>query len=283
MARHDAVRRVTLRFLVAVVACTLSVASFASVHVPCKSGQKPVQKGSAVCTPLPAAKSKTTAKAPARTLAKAKNTVRGKATSRTRAHAKATVRGKAATKTKAGARVVSSAAVIATTPTAFELPPSQAIVDCGSTQILAQGGAAQCPMLSTPKGSTLVTQPQANPGTACFAALAGSHASRQLASRVPFLTGSAATPQALVNTGVPNKMEKQELGSVMAGYSMCLDMAANWRKQTYAPAVVTVLDAYWHTAQSILGELATGKRTFGDAAKAIAENDQVYKGQIGTL
>jgi hypothetical protein len=78
-------------------------------------------------------------------------------------------------------------------------------------------------------------------------------------------------------------MEKEELGSVMAGYSMCLDMASSWRKQTYAPAVVSALDAYWHTAQSILKELATGKRTYGDAARAIAENDQTYKGQIGTL
>jgi hypothetical protein len=100
---------------------------------------------------------------------------------------------------------------------------------------------------------------------------------------VPFLSASAASPEALANRAVPNRNEKQELGSVIAGYGMCLDMAASWRSQTYGPAVVNMLDAYWHEAQSILNELARGKRSFGDAARAIAENDKAYRDRIGKM
>ncbi len=272
-------KNMTLRGLVFIAACTLCVASFASVHVPCKSGQKPVQKGVALCTP--AAKNRVAAKTPVRTLARAKTTTRGKAAPRTLVHSKLTGRGKVANRTKAGARVAYSAAIIAMAPTVSEMPQSTAIVDCESTQILAQGGAAQCPALAMPNGSATLTQ--TNPGTSCFAALSESHATRQLASKVPFLSGSAASPEVLANSAVPNRMEKEELGSVMAGYSVCLDMAASWRRQAYTPAVVNALNAYWHTAQSILSELATGKRTYGDAARAIADNDQAYKRKIDAL
>lgn len=125
--------------------------------------------------------------------------------------------------------------------------------------------------------------PQANPGTACFAALGASNAARHLSTRVPFLSYSTASPQALAKGSLPNKMERQKLGSLIAGYGMCLDMAASWRRETYAPAVVAALDAYWRSAQSILNELAGAKRSFGDAAKAIAENDKAYKDRIDTL
>jgi hypothetical protein len=43
------------------------------------------------------------------------------------------------------------------------------------------------------------------------------------------------------------------------------------------------LDAYWLDAKLILGELAGGKRNFGDAAKAIADSDLSYRKQIGNL
>jgi hypothetical protein len=129
----------------------------------------------------------------------------------------------------------------------------------------------------------LPTLSPSNPGTACFAALSASNASRQLSARVPFLSDSAASPEALANRAVPNKLEKQKLGSVIAGYGMCLDMAAAWRKEAYVPALVSALNAYWHAAQTILSELAGGKRTFGDAALAIAESDNAYKIQIANL
>ena len=163
------------------------------------------------------------------------------------------------------------------------LPPIAVDVDCGSTQSILQGGVAQCPATASPSGSVLPTLPQANPGTACFAALAGSNASRQLASRVPFLSASAVSSEVLANRGLPNRMEKEELGSVIAGYGMCLDMAASWRRETYAPAVVQALDAYWLATQSILGELAGGRRSFGDAAQAVAESDKAYKAQLGAM
>ncbi len=173
--------------------------------------------------------------------------------------------------------------VAVTTQVAAELAPVSANADCESTQTLAQGGAALCLAAAAPNASVLSPAALANPGTACFAALAGSNASRQLASRVPFLSASAASSAALANRGLPNRMEKEELGSVIAGYSMCLDMGASWRKQTYTPAVVSALDAYWRGAQAILSALASGKRTFGDAAKAIAENDKAFKSQIDHL
>jgi hypothetical protein len=170
--------------------------------------------------------------------------------------------------------------------TASELPTTPAIVDCESTQTMLQGGIAQCAAAIAPSGLNgpdLPTPPQVNPGTPCFSALAGSNAARHLASRVPFLSNSAASPEVLTHKGMPNKMEREELGSVIAGYGMCLDMAAAWRRQTYSPARVSALDAYWLDAKLILGELAGGKRNFGDAAKAIADSDLSYRKQIGNL
>ena len=268
-----------LRMCVFVAACTLSVASFATGTVACKSGQKTAQKGSQVCAP--AAKSKTTAKvvnkATAKTSSKAKATTRGKVSTKVSARTRSGSKSRSRLKTAAGA----TAAEIAQTTS--ELPQVPTNVDCDSTQTLLQGGAAQCPAGGASGGSAMSKQPEANPGTACFAALASSNASRQLASRVPFLSDSAASPEALANKRMPNRMEKEELGSVIAGYGMCLDMSAAWRKAAYAPAVVNVLDAYWHDAQSILHELASGKRNFGDAAGAIAEKDKAFKSQIGAL
>jgi hypothetical protein len=165
---------------------------------------------------------------------------------------------------------------------AAELPASSANVDCDSTQTILQGGG-QCPTVALPNGAAVQPTSQANPGTSCFAALSSSNSARRLAARVPFLSNSAPSPEALANRGVPNKMEKEELGSVMAGYGMCLDMSTAWRREAYAPAVLSALDAYWHDAQSILKELATGKRTYGDAARAIDESDKTYKRQLGSL
>ena len=262
--RNDFLKNSKLQFLALVAACTLSLASFASGSAPCKSGQKMVGHA---CAPVAKAKSASAAKA------KPAGVSRSKAKPKTRARTKPIGR----TKPIARKSIIAAARM----PVASELPAAD--VDCSSTQSVLQGGVAQCPATASPSGSVLATLPQANPGTACFAALAGSNASRQLASRVPFLSASAASSAALANRGLPNRMEKEELGSVMAGYAMCLDMAVSWRRETYAPAVVQALDAYWLSAQSILRELAGGKRSFGDAAKAIAQNDKSYKVQLGAM
>jgi hypothetical protein len=64
---------------------------------------------------------------------------------------------------------------------------------------------------------------------------------------------------------------------------MCLDMAASWRRETYAPAAVSALDAYWLQVQATLNALVTGKKTYGEAARAIAENDKAYRSTLGAL
>jgi hypothetical protein len=254
MGNSKSLRHRKLRVLVALVACTLSVASAATVHAPCKSKANP--KASAACAPA----------------------AKGKAKSGTKAKAEAH-KGRGRASSKAASRTLASAAM----PAAAELPQTPATVDCDSTQTLLQGGAAQCAATAATHVSPLATQPPANPGTACFAALAASHSARRLAAKVPFLSDSAPSPEALANSGVPTRMEKEELGSVMAGYGMCLDIAASWRSQAYAPAVVNALNGFWRAAQSILSELASGKRSYGDAARAIAENDKTYKSQIEQL
>ncbi len=263
--RNDFLKSMKLHALVLLAACTLSLSSFASGNPPCKSGQKTA--GGHACAP--AAKARSASAAKARPAGVTRSKVAAKATSRTynRISNRPTTRKPAI----AAARMQAVS----------EMPA--AAVDCSSTQSVLQGGVAQCPATASPSGSVLATLPQANPGTACFAALAGSNASRQLASRVPFLSASAASSAALANRGLPNRMEKEELGSVMAGYAMCLDMAASWRRETYAPAVVQALDAYWLSAQSILRELAGARRNFGDAAQAIADSDKVYKAQLGAM
>jgi hypothetical protein len=248
-----------------VAACTLSMASFAAGKVACKGSPNTAKNGTRACAPALKGKSKAVSKSKAVT----------KPSSRTHAQAKTKGKnkGKAATSVKALANT--------NTQGAPELLASPAMVDCDSTQILLQGGAAQCHAAIAPDGSGVPTQAQENPGTPCFAALAASNAARRLSPQVPFLSASAASPEALANQGLPNRMEREELGSVVAGYGMCLDMAAVWRKQTYAPALLIALNAYWHEVESVLNELAGGKRNFGDAARAIAESDKAYRSQTG--
>lgn len=276
VGRNDSLKNMKLRMCVFVAACTLSMASFATGTVPCKSGQN---KGSQVCTP--AAKNKATAKGVAK--ATAKTTNKAKATTRGKTSTKASARTKSGSKPRSRLKTMAGPSAAEIAQTTSELPQVPTNVDCESTQTVLQGGAAQCPALVASGGSAEPKQPEANPGAACFAALAASNASRRLASRVPFLSDSAASPEALANKGVPGRMEKEELGSVIAGYGMCVDMSASWRKAVYASAVVSALDAYWRDAQVILHELAGGKRTFGDAAGAIADKDKAYKSQIGAM
>lgn len=258
-------RHIKLRVFVFLAACTLSMASFASTKVPCKSGQK----AGTACVPA------------AKTKAKALPAKAG--TAKVKSKTASSTKSKTKSKASAKSRTKKSAAASVSTQARSELPPSTALPDCVSAQVILQGGAAQCPPIAAPSGSVLRTLPPTNPGSPCFAALAASHASRRLAPQVPFLSASAAGAEELANRGVPSKMEKQGLGSVVAGYGMCLDMAANWRRETYAPAVVSVLDAFWREAESVLKELASGKRNFGDAARAIAEIDKTYKAQLGAM
>jgi hypothetical protein len=155
------------------------------------------------------------------------------------------------------------------------------VPDCDSTQTLLQGGAAKCPLPLAPHGANAAADLPANPGSACFASLAASNATRQLASRVPFLTDSAPGPEVLANKSLPSARDKEQLRSVVAGYGMCLDIASAWRKQAYAPARVQALDAFWLDAKSVLGELAAGKKNFGDAARALADSDRAFRSQTG--
>lgn len=258
-------KNMKLRVFVFLAACTLSMASLATVHVACKSGQKPGPKGGAACV----------ATSPAKSTAKT--------STKARAPAKASSKSKSKSKVVSKTRGRNTALARADAQPASELPTSPAIVDCDSTQTVLQGGAPSCPAMALPHGAGAPAQAQANPGTSCFAALAASYAARRLSTKVPFLSDSAAGPEALANKGVPTRMEKEELGSVMAGYGMCLDMAANWRRETYAPVVVNALDAYWHEVQAILKELAAGKHNYGDAARAVAESDKNYRAQLGAM
>ena len=285
-----------------IAGCTLSLASFVSVAAPCKTGQKPVSKGSTVCVPVSIAKTSTKAKSASKAKATAtKSAAKSRAgASKTKAkgRSRATTKAKSKSRNKAAARTTAKSKSQAMTATpgaiqsvpvtpppylANDLPANTALVDCDSTQIYLQGSTAQCAAASTSSGGGAPAQPSANPGTACFAALAASQASRRLAPRIPFLSASAASPDVLANTSVPSASDRKVLGSVIAGYGMCLDMGAGWRKQAYAPVVTSALDAYWQDIQSILKELAGGKRSYGDAARAIADNDKAYKIRIGTL
>jgi hypothetical protein len=266
VSRRNHLKNTKLFVLALVTACTLSMAPLAGAATACKSGQKTAQKGASQCTPQAAAKVKAKASRSATTKSTAKSATKPKG--KTKASSRAQGKGKG----RSPDRVQPA-----------EPLQIRAAADCESTQVMLQGAAGQCPAVPTPAGLTLPNAPRANPGAACFEALAASNAARRLAHKVPFLAASAASPQALDNQGVPGKMERQELGSVIAGYGMCLDMAASWRAQTYAPAVVSALHAYWLDAQGILNALAAGKKSFGDAARAIADNDQATKFRIGTL
>ncbi len=255
-------KNMKLRGLVFLAACTLSMAAWAGGHVACKIGQKPPHQGGAACAPAPKATSKGASKGTSRPMAKGKGKVTYK--SKSKAHFKPASKGNFKT------------SALGDVPARTEPAPSIAAVDCGSTRILLQGGAAQC-------SNNSAASAQANPGSACFTALEASNASRHLSPRVPFLSGSAASPEAMANKSLPSQRDREELRSVIAGYGMCMDMAASWRSASYAPAVVSALDAFWLGAQSILNELAVGKRTFGDAARAITESDKSYQIRLGPM
>jgi hypothetical protein len=127
------------------------------------------------------------------------------------------------------------------------------------------------------------SKPRLHPDSACFTALGDSRASRHLSSKVPFFLDHAPDEGVLANKGHPDKTEKIELASVVAGYEMCLDMAGAWRRQTYPAEVLAVLDAYWSRTKSLLGELRNGRTSYGEAARAVAENDSVYKAKVDNL
>jgi hypothetical protein len=248
--------------LALVAACTLWMAPIANAAVPCKSGQTAAQKGGAKCVSAPAKKANAVAShAPA-----TKSTAKSKG--KTRYASKTQAKGKG----RPNPQVAS-----------MEPPPVRAAADCESTQAMLQGAAGQCPSVAVPASLMLPSAPQANTGASCFEALAASNASRRLAHKVPFLAASAASPEALDNKSIPGKMEKEELHSVISGYGMCLDMTASWRRETYTPAAVGALDAYWQEVQSTLTALAAGKKTYGEAARAVAQSDKAYKSQLGSL
>jgi hypothetical protein len=263
IGRNDSLRNLKLRVVFFVAACTLSMASFAAGKAACTSSPNAVKNGVPACAPTLKSKNKAATKPPSKSHAQVKAGVKGKG--------------------KGRAAIKSTALVNTNTLAASELSASPAKVDCDSTQTMLQGGPAQCVAAIAPDGSSLPTQAKDNPGTACFAALAASNAARHLSSQVPFLSASAASPEVLANQGLPNKMEREELASVVAGYGLCLDMAAVWRHQAYAPTLIHALDAYWQEVKSVLGELAGGKRNFGDSARAIADSDKATRKLIGNL
>jgi hypothetical protein len=154
-------------------------------------------------------------------------------------------------------------------------PPATAAVDCQS--------AGTCPAAALAEDMLPASKPPIRTDSACFAALGSSYASRHLATRVPFFLDHAPGAQALENKGHPNATEKSELSSVVAGYEMCLDMQAAARRETYAAEVITELEAYWKHTKSILGNLQGGRLSFGDAARAVADNDKAYKFRVDAL
>ena len=144
----------------------------------------------------------------------------------------------------------------------------------------AQAATANLPM---PNRLPPDAKPLVHPDSPCFAALGASSASRHIAAKVPFFLDGEASAQLLANTGRPSKMEKTELSSVLAGYEMCLDMSADWRSASYSPQAAGVLDAYWQKTKSILTGLEAGKTSYGEAARAVSENDRAYKNQLNAL
>ncbi|RFO96635.1 hypothetical protein DIC66_11450 [Rhodoferax lacus] len=154
-----------------------------------------------------------------------------------------------------------------------------------TTQKVVQTVTPQVQEADTDTQVTLLpgAKPRLHPDSACFKALGDSRASRHLSAKVPFFLDHAPDEGLLANKGHPGKSEKTELASVVAGYEMCLDMAAAWRRETYPPEVVAVLDAYWSRTKSLLGDLQNGRANYGEAARAVALNDSAYKAKVDSL
>jgi hypothetical protein len=122
-----------------------------------------------------------------------------------------------------------------------------------------------------------------NPRSTCLDALASSRASQHIAAKVPFLMDQAPTSDVLANRGHPDKTEKMELASVIAGHDLCRDMSSAWQHETYSPEVVGLQDAKWHETKAILESLQAGKLSYGEAARAIDANEQAYQSKLAAL
>jgi len=95
--------------------------------------------------------------------------------------------------------------------------------------------------------------------------------------RVPIDTSKPATLEQLGNQSKPTAREKSALSFMVAEWERCLAMAAEWRKQNYAPEVDALYESYRVELKSIFADLYGGKLTFGDVAKARANMDVDYK------
>ena len=122
-----------------------------------------------------------------------------------------------------------------------------------------------------------------NPRSVCLDALASSRASQHIAAKVPFLLDQPPTADALANRGRPDKTEKMELASVIAGHDLCRDMSSAWQHETYSPEVVGLQDAKWRETKAILENLQAGRLSYGDAAKAVEEQEQAYQSKLKAL
>jgi len=231
----------------------------------CAGGDKTATaKAQAGCAAKGQAKPKAAAKAKATSTTKAGKA--GKAGKGANAKANTRTASKAATAQGKKSRSSGAAGIRYQTPASEASDAAQA---AEGTQPLAAAAPALRPLL--------------HPPSPCFHALASSNAARHLAGKVPYLVDAEANAAQLAQSARPSKMERSELSSVLAGYEMCLDMSADWRQASYTPEAQNLLDAYWAQTKSVLGALAGGKLSYGEAARAVAENDSSYKRQIDAL
>ena len=237
-------RGLALRTIVLVAACTVSLHTFAASVPACKAGKPVDPKTHHACTQKSAAAAKGKAKSGTKSNARAK-------------HAR----------TSAGKQKHPVPAVIQYDN------PAKAQEPAGQASVAGVSGV----------GTAANGRPRIHPESACFAALRASNAARHLSAKVPFLANDAAGAELFGNPGHPSKIEKTELSSVIAGYDMCLDMAASARQEAYSQEVIQLQDAYWAQTKTILTGLQNGRLSFGDAARAVSENDLAHQSRIDAL
>jgi hypothetical protein len=146
----------------------------------------------------------------------------------------------------------------------------------------AQARKAAPPAVTTPVPAiaavpaAAVATAAAAPGapSPCFAALAASQASQNMAAKVPFFAGQAPGPATLANPEHPSKKEQGELSSLIAGYQMCQEMSAPPGAGSEQGPQPRLDDAQWRASKAILDSLKAGKLSYGAAAHALANAEQ---------
>lgn len=112
-----------------------------------------------------------------------------------------------------------------------------------------------------------------DPGRACVNDLAHRPEFSIIADKLALVDPSLQTFGMLSNTSKPNAAEKMTIAEWVKARQECIAMRREWRSQVNMPLILTaVQDASFSSFLNLTADLYNGKLTYGEYAKARANN-----------